>query len=227
MRVAVLSALQAIVLAVLIVPVAYADDQGAASFDGLEKVKKSKADEAYVRPGVDFSTYKRFRIVEPEVAFAKNWERDVSRSSTRGGTGSRVTDSDIERIKAGMAEIFLEVFTQELEKAGFEIVEESAEDVMVLHPAIIDLFVTAPDLRSSPTRTTSYVASAGSARLYIEFHDSVTGQILARAVDFKRAREWGNFQWANSVSNRQEARTLVRRWATMLVDRLEEIHESK
>ena len=98
---------------------------------------------------------------------------------------------------------------------------------MVLHPAIIDLFVTAPDLRSSPTRTTSYVASAGSARLYIEFHDSVTGQILARAVDFKRAREWGNFQWANSVSNRQEARTLVRRWATMLVDRLEEIHESK
>lgn len=227
MRVALLSALQAIILAALIVPVAYADEQGAASFDGLEKVKKSKADEAYVRPDADFSAYKRFRIVEPEVAFAKNWERDVSRSANRGGTGSRVTDSDMERIKAGMAEIFLEVFTQELEKAGYAIVEESADDVLVLKPAIIDLFVTAPDLRSSTTRSTNYVASAGSARLYIEFYDSVTGQILARAVDFKRAREWGQFQWATSVSNRREARSLVQRWAKMLVERLDEIHESK
>lgn len=227
MRVALLSALQAIVLAALIMPVAHADEGSAASFDGLEKVKKSKADEAYVRPDVDFSTYKRFRIIEPEVAFAKNWERDINRSATRGGTGSRVKDSDMERIKAGMAEIFLEVFTQELEKAGYAIVEESADDVLVLKPAIIDLFVTAPDLRSSTTRSNNYVASAGSARLYIEFYDSVSGQILARAVDFKRAREWGNFQWANSVSNRQEARNLVRRWATMLVERLEEIHESK
>lgn len=227
MRVAVLSALQAIVLAALIVPVAHADEQGAASFDGLEKIKKSKADEAYVRPDVDFSTYKRLRILEPEVAFAKNWERDINRDATRAGTGSRVRGSDMERIKAGMAEIFLEVFTQELEKAGYAIVEESADDVLVLKPAIIDLFVTAPDLRSSTTRTTTYVASAGSARLYIEFYDSVTGQILARAVDFKRAREWGQFQWATSVTNRREARILVQRWATMLVERLDEIHQGK
>ncbi len=71
------------------------------------------------------------------------------------------------------------------------------------------------------------MTSAGSARLYIEFYDSVTGDVLARAVDFKRARERSQFQWATSVSNRQEVREIVRRWANMLVEASDEVRSEQ
>ena len=126
----------------------------------------------------------------------------------------------------GMKELFLEVFTDELQEGGYPVVEEPGENVMILRPAIIDLVVTAPDLPSA-NRTRSYSTSAGSAGLYIEFFDSTSGQILARVVDYQRARETVNFQWSTSASNRAEARTVLRKWAGMLVDRLDEIHKNE
>lgn len=195
-----------------------ADEPPAVSHDGLALVQDSAADIAYRLPEADFSIYKRVMIMEPGVAFRKNWDRDYNRNATR-----KVRESDMERIKAGMAELFLEVFTEDLEKAGYPVVEEVGDDVLLLRPAIINLDVTAPELNSTG-RSRAYVASAGSATLYIEFYDSVSGQILARAADFKKATDWGNFQWANGVSNRREARIIVRKWADMLVSRLNEVH---
>lgn len=187
--------------------------------DGLQLVPDSKAAAAYVLPGADFAVYKRFIIVEPEVAFRKNWQRDINRDMV----GTQVRDSDVARIKADVAEIFMDVFREELEKGGYAIVDEPAADVMTLHPAIINLDVTAPDVRSAG-RSSSFVASAGSASLYVEFYDSVTGQILARALDHQRARDWGRWQYATATSNRAEGRNMMRRWATDLVKRLDEIH---
>jgi len=106
------------------------------------------------------------------------------------------------------------------------VVEEPGDDVLLLRPAIVDLWVTAPDV-ASPGRSRTYVANAGSARLYIEFYDSVTGDIIARAVDFKRARERSQFQWATPAMNRQEARDIVRRWAKMLVEASDEVRSAK
>ncbi|HMB74251.1 MAG TPA: DUF3313 family protein [Gammaproteobacteria bacterium] len=190
--------------------------------DGLTRIEDSAADLAYALPEADFAGYDRFIIMEPTVAFRKDWQRDFNRNQR--SLSERVSDDDMERIKAGMAELFLAVFTEELEDNGYAIVEEAADDVMILRPAIINLDVAAPDLRST-ARSRSYVTSAGSATLYIELFDSVTGQILARAADSRAARDRGTFQWATSVSNRAEARIVLRSWAGMLVDRLEEIHE--
>jgi len=203
----------------LVAPLAMAaDEPPEVTHDGLVLVKDSKADVAYRLPDADFSVYHRVMILEPGVAFRKNWERDYNRNAVR-----RVTDRDMERIKTGMAELFLEVFTEELDKGGYPVVEEPGDDVLLLKPAIINLDVTAPDLNSTG-RNRSYVASAGSATLYIEIYDSVTGQILARAADFKEAQDWGTFQWATSTSNRREARLILRKWADMLVARLDEVH---
>lgn len=215
-----LASIYAALAAVAVITPIAAQDDSDASHDGLVLLEDSDADEAWVLPDADFSGYRRFTILEPMVAFRKNWARDYNRNA--GRPSERVTDEDMERIKAGMAELFLEVFTQELEDGGYPVVSESAEDVMILRPAIINLDVTAPDIRSA-NRTRSYSTSAGSATIYVEFFDSVTGQILARAVDSRRARDTGMFQWQTSVSNRAEARNILRRWARMLVDSLDEI----
>ena len=190
------------------------------SFDGLERVTGSNADQLWVLPGADFSGYQRVSIESPSVAFADNWSRNMNRSASL-----RVRSGDMERIRAGMAEIFLEVFAEELENAGYTMTDETGEDVLVLRPAIVDLYVNAPDVQT-PGRNRTYVTTAGSARLVLEVHDSVSGAILARAVDFRRARESARLEWTTSVSNRQAAREVTGRWARMVVQALDEAKRS-
>jgi hypothetical protein len=196
------------------------DSTDGQSYDGLTRVENAAADILYVLPDADFTVYKRFIILEPYVAFRRNWQRDQNRNRS---TATRVSDRDMQNIKSGMTELFNEVFTQRLTASGFQIAEEPAEDVMILRPAIVNLDITAPDIPSA-ARTRTYVANAGSGTLFLELYDSVTGQLLARAVDSRRARNSVGFQWATSVSNRAEARNAMNVWAGMLVDSLNAVH---
>jgi len=192
------------------------------SFDGLTLIEHADVDVTYVLPEADFSIYNRVMILEPQVAFRRTWQRDVNRGVR--GTAARVTTQDMDRIKSQMSELFLEVFTQELTNGGFTIVEEPDEDVLILRPAIVNLDVTAPNTQTA-NRTQTFVANAGSASLFIELYDSLTGQIVARAVDSRSARPSASFQWASSVSNRAEARNALRIWARTLVDSLNEVRQ--
>ena len=124
-----------------------------------------------------------------------------------------------------MAEAFREVFIEELtENDGYELVDAPAEGVLLIRPAIIDLEASAPDTRSAG-RSYTFVDSAGAATLYIELYDSVTGEILARAVDRKADRSHGTMQWASQVSNRSDAKRILRTWAGWLRERMDEIHD--
>ncbi len=59
--------------------------------------------------------------------------------------------------------------------------------------------------------------------MYIELYDSVTGQILARAIDRKAARESMHFQISSRAKNVQEARRVLKKWAVILRDGFDEI----
>ena len=119
---------------------------------------------------------------------------------------------------------FLKVFTDELQnKGGYQVVTSGAEDVLVLRPAIMDLDVTAPDTMSAG-RSYTLTESAGAMTLYLEVYDSVTSQILARAIDRETSRGMGRIQWANSVTNKQEADRVLRRWASALRSQLDAVH---
>lgn len=189
----------------------------AVSHDGLELRKGKVADVVYVRPGVDFSRYKRVAILECPVAFSKDWERE------RKGGGDRVSQKDMDEMKAGLSAEFLKIFKEELQdKGGYTLVTEGAEDVLILRPAIIDLEVSAPDSMSAG-RSYTMSESAGGMTLYLEVFDSVTGQILARAIDRQEDRGMGRIQWQNSVTNKAEADRMLRRWASALRARLDEV----
>lgn len=206
-------------ITVLLVTTAGAADKDlpAVTHDGLE-LRPGKAKVVYVRPGVDFSQYKRFAILECPVAFSKSWERD-QRSSAR-----RLSSSDLDKIKKNLSEEFRKVFVDELQnQGGYAVVEGGAEDVLILRPAIIDLDVTAPDTMA-PGRNYTLSDSAGAMTLYLEIFDSVSGQILARAIDRQSGRDFGRIQWQNSVTNKAEADRILRRWAKGLRTALDEVH---
>lgn len=183
------------------------------TFDGLERIEPARVGAAYIDPDADFSVFRRVAILDPFVAFRSNWQRDANR-----GRGRNVSARDMERIKADVAWLFQDVFTQRLEAAGFEIVNVANFDVLVLRPAIIDLDVTAPDVRSAG-RSRTWAASAGAATLYLQLIDSVSGDVLGRAIDRRAARRaGGQVAWTNRVTNSAEARRMLGRWADILVD---------
>ena len=205
------------------VALAKKEDLPQVSHDGLElrKEKGQVADVVYVRPGVDFSVYRRIAILECPVAFSKDWERDRKRGPMR------VSQKDMDRMKADLSAEFLKVFTDELQaKGGYTIVKEGAEDVLILRPAIIDLEVTAPDTMSAG-RSYTLSESSGAMTLYLELFDSVTGQILARAIDRQEDSGTGRIQWQNGVTNKAEADRVLRRWASALRTRLDGVHAGK
>jgi hypothetical protein len=184
--------------------------------DGLVRVSDSAMARAWKKPGVDFSQYTHVGLLDCEVAFKRNWRMNHSGVRTR----------DMERIKKSLGDEFRKVFSDELEKGGYPIVTEIDHNVLLIRPAIIDLDVAAPDTNSAG-RSDSFTTSAGSMTLVVEFYDSASSEILARAVDRRNARNVGSVTWATRGTNTDAARRLLRRWANLLVKKLDEVHGKK
>lgn len=202
-------------LAILTTPV-MAEEEENLSFDGLVALEESRVYSAYIDPDADFAVFQRVAILEPHVAFRSNWKRDQNRSRTRN-----VRPTDVERIKDDVAGLFKEVFTEQLENAGFEVVNYADEDVLVLRPAVIDLDINAPDVQRGG-RNRTYTANTGAATLFLELFDSLSGDIIGRAADRRAARNGGGFAMqANRVTNRANARREFRVWADKLVEFLD------
>ena len=217
--------LSTIIVAALLLVIAASltvqSDPPEVSFDGLYLEESSKVAVLYLKPDADFKQYKKFIMLDAYVAFRKNWQRDTKVA------GRRVSNDQVEKIKTEVSALFFQVFKESLEENdGYPVVSEAGDDVLILRPALIDLDITAPDIPVAG-RVTNYVASAGAATLYIELYDSVSGEILARIIDRKRMRDYGYMQWSTSVSNRAEARRMLKRWASMLREGLDQVQAEK
>ena len=189
--------------------------------EGLKRVPNPKnVAIVYAEPGATLEQYKRVYLVEPYVAFKKNWQRDQNR-----GGRLKVSSGDMERIKTDVKKLFMELFTEELTGGGYAMANERAEDVLIVKPAIIDLDVNAPDTMSAG-RTTTFTTHAGSMTLYLELYDSETDDLLAKALDPTADRESTYMQWSTSVSNRAAARRMMKPWAEALRKGLDEAHSA-
>ena len=195
-------------------------DLPAVNEEGMELVKDSELATVYADPGADLSIYKRVRLEDATVAFKKNWQRDQNR-----GYSLKIRDSDMERITEDVATVFREVFTKELQDGGYELTEDVGADVLIVKPAIVDLDVTSPDVKSA-NRSMSYSESAGEMTLNLELFDSITGDKIVKATDRKRDYDHGYMEWRTSVSNRSDARRMMISWAKALRSALDEAKSS-
>ena len=181
--------------------------------DGLERVPDSRVERAWVKPRVDFSQYTEVSLLDCFVSFRRNW-----RMSHPG-----VRARDMERIKSTLADEVRRVFTEALENGGHAVVTDSDDHVLLISPAIIDLDIAAPDTNSGG-RSDSFTTSPVAMTLVLELHDSVSNEILARAIDRRRTYNVGNIlRWTTRGTNRDAARRILRIWANQLVSRLDEI----
>ncbi len=188
--------------------------------EGMELVKDSDLATVYADPDADLSIYKSVMLMDATVAFKKNWKRDQNR-----GVSMKVKDRDMVKIQEEVAATFREVFTKELVDSGYAMTDEPGEDVLLVKPAIVDLDVTAPDIQSS-TLTRSFSESAGEMTLNLELFDSLTNDKIAKTTDRKRDNYRGYLEWRTSVSNRSDAKRMMRGWAKALTSALDEARSS-
>jgi hypothetical protein len=188
--------------------------------EGLVLQKNTKSRVVYMKPGATFTQYNRVAILDPLVEFEKDWQKDYN--SSRRSLEGRVSDKDIERMKAGLAAEFKKIFTKELQdKGGYQVVNTAAPDVLVLRPALVNVEVNAPDLMT-PGINATVVRSAGQMTLLLELWDSETNTLLAQIMDAEADPDTIAKQ-ANRVTNKNAADRILRDWAHELRVRLDEI----
>jgi len=185
-----------------------------ADWDGLVRVQNRRLDQLYLLPDVSFASYTRVRLAPVEVSFYRNW--NPSRSPSQ-----RLRPSDVENIKASLANEFRRVLSDTLTRDGYKLVDEDGDDVLSVQAAIVNLYITAPSA-GAPGGSRTFVANTGQMTLVAELRDSVTGQLLARAVDTARGRRTGGFQIASPVTNMADARRAMSQWADVLLTGLDD-----
>jgi hypothetical protein len=184
--------------------------------EGLERVDVKGVDAAYRRPGANLSAYTKLLVRPVYVEFSKNWKPEQDSDLYR------MNEPDREKIRQGLAELFAEVMVKELQdKGGYQLVNEPAADVLEVRPAIVNLYITAPDVSMQTAgRVRTYTADAGEMTLVAELRDSVTGTLLSRAFD-RRSGDNMTWQWTTSVTNSAEARRIIAGWADTLRNALD------
>jgi len=218
-----LSLLAVMSLMLAIIAPAEARDYPNVTEEGLVRVKDTQMEAVYVMEGADFSGYYQVWLDDASVEFRKNWQRDQNRNVR--STSGKVKDSDMEKIKAELASMFDEVFSEELTKGGYGLTEKAGQGVLRIRPAIVDLDVTAPDIKTA-SNVSSYSESAGEMTLVLELYDSESGALIAKGLDTKKDHRRGYHQWRTSVSNRNDAKRALTDWAKILRTGLDEAKAS-
>jgi len=180
--------------------------------DGLKLVPGTKVAEVYMKPGASLSQYDKIALLDPYVAFAKNWQRDYNEQAT---FEDQVTDKDMQEIRQRVAKEFSRELLKVLTADGRQIVSTGGTGVLIVRPAILNLQITAPDLMT-PGMEQTFVTSAGSMTLYVELLDGKTGDLIARVIDPEAADDAGIAEVANAVTNTADFDRVVQRWAQLL-----------
>jgi hypothetical protein len=183
----------------------------AMSHDGLQRIKVKGVELAYAKPGATLAGYKRVKLDPVEVAFHKSWE------PSKTGSNLKLSSAERESIRTGVAKAVQEEFARVLQdKNGYQVVDESGPDVLRVKVNVVNLYVSAPDAGSSMGRSRTYVVSAGEMTLFAELIDSESGDLIARVVDRREARNSGIVSLSGAGDSAAEARAIAVEWARIL-----------
>ncbi len=194
------------------------------TFDGLVGVDNSRFRDAWADPEVDFSQYTKMMPGGAQFEFRAVGKTAGRTSVSRGATRGEYWISDANRDK--LVDTVSAVFNEELSKAqGWEASEEVGPDVLILRGALLDIVSFVPPEMMG--RGEIYLSSVGEATLVVEGIDSMSGEVVFRAVDRRSNNPTGGgLIRANTVTTWSEVRRWARGYATILREGLESIHES-
>lgn len=168
--------------------------------ESFRRVPDSRADEAFVKPGVDFSRYRRLQPVPLEIYYYEGQQPPLA--------------EDLDRVRNIFREAFLAAIGDD-----YELVDEAGPDVLGVRASLVDLKLS-PALGTLPVKgRAAHLVANGELTFFMELTDSVSGEVLARAADQEKPP-----MTAAATSGREWAETEIaaQRWAAMFRDFLDE-----
>jgi hypothetical protein len=198
----------------LVVAAAHAAAQIPATVEGLVKVPSKRLAAVYLRPGADFRTYTKLMIDPTQVSFKPGWVKDMN---YQRGVSRKINDTDAQKIADEMRSGFQDIFAAAFKAKGYEIVTSPGPDVLRLSPAVVNVYMNAPDPMAGSGMTRTYAIQAGEATLELAARDSTTGALLGVALDRTTTRGPNNAMLVTPSANRGEFEDLFRYWASTCV----------
>jgi hypothetical protein len=188
------------------------------SFDGLHAVDNSIFQQAWADPDADFARYTQ---VMPGGAFFEY--RAVKKTGTTYRSNSSTDEFFIEqKDRDRLAEETSAIFREEMAKSTrFTMTESPGGDVLIIRGGLHDVMSRVPpDIAG---RGNVYLSSVGEATLILEVVDSMSNEVIFRAVERRSAESSTGGMQSNSVTTWSEVRRMLRRWATTLTRGLDSI----
>jgi hypothetical protein len=195
--------------------------RGPSEWDGLVRQPGTGSSAVFLKPDAAIPSYATILLAPATVQFSRNW--DPNRGARN--VSQRLNSDDIVAIKDNLATEFSTIFREELTAGGYKIVAEPGPDTLLVIPAIVDLFISAPDVTTAG-RARTYTANSGRMTLVLELRDAVSGETLARIVDSRSGRGTGQLTITNRVTNTADARRAIRAWAQTLRGALDSLYKS-
>lgn len=190
--------------------------------EGLVAIATDSLDQAWMRPGVDLSRYDKVLLEPVTLSFKSDWRRKMNLSER--SLSRQLSNRDIARIDEQTRKDFDRVFAEQLVQAGYQIVSSAGPDVLVLKPAITELYLNDPGVQSVG-RSDVYVTNAGQATLTIEARDGASGALLGATIDHRETRDHNIIRRSSSVFTQSDLRELFADWGRIIATDLHELHE--
>ena len=190
------------------------------SYDGLVRVDHSRVEHFWARPDVDYASYTKIVLADPVIEF-----RDPGRAGSTGGSTEEfpLSEADKKDLELTVKKIFLEALA---DNQYFTFVEEPGPDVLTLDVRLLDFVALVPKRIDPDDPSLVYFSSVGEMTLVVEAHDSITGEILARAVERRAAGIAAEGIHSSRRNGWAEIKPLARHWAGIIRERLDQIHEA-
>jgi len=191
------------------------------TFDGLVRIDNSRFTNAWIDPDIDLTEYTKIMPGGAEFQFRSVQKVTATQARRSNENEFWISDSNRQRL----VETVSGVFEEELRRSEhFEFVDEPGHDTMIIVGAIHDIVSRIPPEQIG--RGEIWLSSLGEGTLVIELSDSLSGEVIFRAVDRRAIQNVGSQMIrANSASTWGEVRRWARRWATRLREGLDSIHE--
>ncbi len=185
------------------------------TYDGLAKVKNSKARAAWMRPGFSLAGYTKIMLIGAGIEYRP--VKPVPRAAASTTSQFPLSDEQKQRLRSVVSEAFR---TELAQSQKFQIVDQPGPDTLMIWGGLMDVVSSVPP--DSVGRSNIYLSSVGEATLVIEIRDSESNAVLVRIIDRKAAQNVGVAQRSTSVTNWSEVQQLARTWATQLRSALDD-----
>jgi hypothetical protein len=178
-----------------------------AAADGLVPLEDTVMAQAWMKPGVDLSTYDSLIVLPTTIKPGK----------VRGiGNDYALTEAQLKYL----CEVVPREVTDELsELTSLRLTDQRAPKGLVLEVAVVDVVSHVPP--QSTGRGATFTRLLGSATVAIELRDATTNDVVARAVE-RRQVEYRTLHRSNRAWDQAEARRAAERFGEDVKAQIEE-----